>query len=63
MSGDVVALSHTEVIPHLRGRGYGAQIVQGALDDLRARGKRVIPGCWFVREFIDDNERYADLVA
>ena len=63
INGDVVLLPHTEVVRHLRGQGYGAQLVRGALDDLRAQGKQVVPTCWYVRQFIDDNERYADLVA
>ena len=61
--GDVVVLPHTEVAHHLRGQGYGAQVVQGALDDLRRKGRRVVPACWYVREFIDTNEEYEDLVA
>lgn len=61
--GDVVVIPHTRVTPHLRGQGLGAKLVQGALDDLRTQGKQVVPACWYVREFIDDNEEYADLVA
>ncbi len=61
--GDVVVMPHTEVAHRLRGQGYGALVVQGALDDLRSKGKRVVPACWYVREFIDTNREYADLVA
>jgi predicted GNAT family acetyltransferase len=61
--GDLVVLPHTEVAHHLRGQGYGAQLVQGALDDVRSQGKQVVPACWYVREFIDSNDAYADLVA
>ena len=61
--GDVVVLPHTEVVRHLRDQGLGAKLVQGALDDLRARGKRIVPACWYVREFIDENQEYAELVA
>ena len=61
--GDVVVLPHTEVAGHLRGQGLGAVLVRGALEDLRAKGKQVVPACWYVREFIDSNEGYADLVA
>ena len=63
VNGEVVVLPHTEIIPPLRGQGFGAQLVQGALDDLRARGKQIVPVCWYVREFIDGNQGYADLVA
>lgn len=61
--GDVVVLPHTEVAPHLRGKGMGTRLVQGALDDLRSKGKRIVPACWYVRAFVDANEGYADLVA
>ena len=61
--GDVVVLPHTEVARHLRNQGLGAKVVQGALDDLRNRGKRIVPACWYVREFIDSNEENAELVA
>ena len=60
---DAVVLPHTEISLPLRGQGYGAQLVAAALDDLRSQGKRVVPVCWYVREFIGDNEEYRDLVA
>jgi predicted GNAT family acetyltransferase len=63
VNGDIVVLPHTEVMRNLRGRGLAETLVQGALDDLRSQGKRIVPACWFVREFIDDHEDYADLVA
>jgi len=37
--------------------------VQGALDDLRARGAMVIPTCWYVRDYIDAHPEEADLLA
>ncbi len=58
-----VDLFHTEVEPGVRNRGLGAVLVRGALDDLRARGDRVIPTCPFVAAFIRRNPEYADLVA
>jgi predicted GNAT family acetyltransferase len=54
---------HTEIRPALRGQGLGAQLVRGALDDVRAVGGRVVPQCWFVAEFIDENPEYGDLRA
>jgi hypothetical protein len=41
----------------------GARLVLGALDDARAKGRRVLPYCWYVAEFIDANPEYQDLVA
>jgi predicted GNAT family acetyltransferase len=38
-------------------------LVAGALDDVRRSGRTVIPRCWYVAEFIDDNAEYGDLLA
>jgi predicted GNAT family acetyltransferase len=54
---------HTEIDPAHRGRGYGATLVRGMLDDIRARGERVVPRCWFVAEFLETHSEYADLRA
>ena len=61
--GEALAFVHTEIEPALRGRGLGARLVAGALDDVRERGGRVVPLCWFVAQFIGDNPEYAELVA
>ena len=57
--GDEVDLFHTEVRPELRNRGLGETLVRGALDDLRARGERVVPTCPFVAAFIRRHPEYA----
>jgi predicted GNAT family acetyltransferase len=54
---------HTEIIKSHRGRGLGAELVRGALDDVRGAGGKVVAQCWFVVEFIDDNPSYQDLLA
>jgi predicted GNAT family acetyltransferase len=59
--GDVVVFPHTEIEPSRRGQGLGAQLVQYALDDVRAAHRRVEPQCWFVAEFLADHPEYADL--
>lgn len=59
---DVVVMPHTVVAPQLRGRGLGANLVRQALDDVRSRGRRVVPACWYVAEFIGANPAYADLI-
>jgi uncharacterized protein len=61
--GERVVMHHTYTEPRHRGQGYAAQLVEGALDDLRARGRSVVPTCWFVAEFIDGHPEYRDLVA
>jgi predicted GNAT family acetyltransferase len=61
--GDVVVFPHTVVDSARRGQGLGEQLVQGALDDVRATGRKVVPSCWFVAEFLDQHADYADLRA
>ena len=61
--GGAVLLPHTVIDPGRRGQGLGAELVRGTLDDLRTRGERVIPACWYVAEFIDGHPDYADLLA
>ena len=63
VDGDVVVLPHTEIDRTQRGRGLGAILVQGALDDVRAQGRSVVPSCWYVREYIDAHPDEADLLA
>jgi predicted GNAT family acetyltransferase len=60
---DVITMVHTEVDPQFEGEGLGSQLVQLALDDVRARGERVVPQCPFVAAFIDRHPEYADLVS
>ena len=61
--GEALAFLHTEIEPKVRGRGLGARLVAGALDDVRARGRRVVPLCWFVAEFIDAHPEYEEVRA
>ena len=58
-----VVLPHTEIDGRRRGQGLGAVLVQGALDDIRPTGRTVVPSCWYVAQFIDENPEYRFLVA
>lgn len=58
----VIVYPHTKVLPEFEGNGVGAALVRTALDAARAEGARVVPLCWFVREWIDRHPDYADLV-
>ena len=57
-----VLLKHTEVQPGHEGKGYGGKLVQGMLDDLRARGKTVIPICPYAMAWIKRHRDYLDVV-
>jgi uncharacterized protein len=59
---ETVVLPHTEIAQDLRGRGLGAVLVRGALEDVRRSGRTVVPACWFVAEFIDAHPEYRDML-
>jgi predicted GNAT family acetyltransferase len=62
-SGDeVVTINSVVVDPGLRGEGIGTAFIAHVLDDLRDSRRQVIAGCSEVRDFLDRNPEYADLV-
>ena len=63
VDGDIVVFPHTVITPPRRGQGLGEILVQAAMDDVRTEGRKVVPACWFVAEFLGTNPRYADLAA
>jgi predicted GNAT family acetyltransferase len=63
LRGEVVVLPHTVTDPAHRGQGLAAQVVQFALEDVRDAGRTVVPACWYVAQFIDGHQEFADLVA
>lgn len=60
--GDVLVVHHTGVDPAHRGRGLATHLVAGMFDDVRARGLRVDPRCWFVAAHVKAHPDLADLV-
>ncbi|MBY4131541.1 N-acetyltransferase [Rhodococcus fascians] len=62
-SDGVRTFHHTVTLPHFRGRGLAAALTEYALDDTSTQGLKVVPACWFVRDFIDAaGERYSHLI-
>lgn len=59
----LLVFPHTVILEPRRGAGYGTQLVQGALDDVRRKGARIVPECPFVIEFLAQHPEYGDLVA
>jgi predicted GNAT family acetyltransferase len=57
-----IVLLHTEVSEELEGQGLGAQLVAGALEDIRARGLRLVALCPFVSAYLRRHPEYVDLV-
>jgi predicted GNAT family acetyltransferase len=56
-----VIITHTETPPALRGRGIASDLVKGALELIRADGRKVIAGCGFVVDYLRKHPEFADL--
>jgi predicted GNAT family acetyltransferase len=61
--GEVVTMPHTKVFDEFEGQGLASVLVTGALDDIRARGLRIVPECPYVASFVVKHPEYADLLA
>ena len=59
----VLVFPHTVITTPKRGAGYGATLVQGALDDVRAKGRTIVAECPFVERFVREHPEYQDLLA
>ena len=58
----LITVVHTEVREAFAGEGVGSLLVAGMLDDIRARGLKVVPMCPFTRSYLERHPEYADLV-
>lgn len=59
---DIIILTYTYVPQQLGGRGIGKQIVQTVLAHVRESGKKVVPQCSFIAQYICDNPEWEDIV-
>jgi predicted GNAT family acetyltransferase len=63
-ASDSIVLVHTEVLPDAEGMGVGSRLARGALEDVRARGVRLIVECPFITAYLKRHAReYEDLVS
>jgi uncharacterized protein len=60
--GGARVFTHAEVLPEFEGRGVGSALARGALDDVRAGGRSLVPQCAFIRAYIERQPEYGDLV-
>ena len=57
-----IDLLHTIVPQQLEGQGVGSALAKYALDYARQENLKVIPDCWFVKQYIDKHKEYQYLV-
>lgn len=60
--GDRLVFDHTRILPEFAGRSLGGKLASGALDDVRARGLRIVAQCPFIRGWIGKHPAYQDLI-
>jgi uncharacterized protein len=56
-----ITFTHTEVPAELGGRGIGSRLARGALEQVRARGLKVVAECPFMAGYIAKHPEYGDL--
>jgi predicted GNAT family acetyltransferase len=54
--------THTEIFDAFEGKGVGSALARGALDDVRAQGRRLVALCPFIAGYLGRHDEYADLV-
>ena len=63
VSGNSLSFTHTFTDPKRRGQGLAAEIVKFAVDDVESTTDyRVVPMCWYVGEWFDQNPDRAGLL-
>ena len=63
LDGNVITFAHTETPPHARGTGLASRLIEGALQEARARGLKIVPRCSFVKAYVDKHPEVQDLLA
>lgn len=63
LAGDrLVIIDHTEVPGAFRGQGVGVALVERAVEDARAAGKKIIPLCPFAASQFRRHPEWADVL-
>jgi uncharacterized protein len=59
---ETIDLYSTYTPPELRGQGLAAKVVLEALEYAKEKNLKVIPGCWYVRKFLEKHTEYQVIV-
>ncbi|MCR6487613.1 N-acetyltransferase [Amycolatopsis sp. OK19-0408] len=60
--GELTVFTHTEIDDAFGGQGLGKVLAAGALDDVVARGRTIVPVCPFIAGYLKKNPGYEDHV-
>ena len=62
LTPNAVIITHTETPRTLRGRGIASKLLEGALDLIRADGRKVIAGCSFAANYLRTHPEHQAMV-
>jgi predicted GNAT family acetyltransferase len=63
INGSSISFNHTFTNPKLRAKGYAAEVVKFAMDDVESTSdRRVVPMCWYVAKWFDEHPERAGLL-
>ncbi|WP_439377091.1 GNAT family N-acetyltransferase [Amycolatopsis lexingtonensis] len=60
--GELTVFTHTEIDDAFAGRGLGKALAAGALDDVVAAGRTIVPVCPFIAGYLRKHPGYEDHV-
>jgi len=61
--GGAISLTRAFTVPHRRGHGYAAQLVDFAVGEIERGGElTVVPMCWYVAEWFDAHPERAGVL-
>ena len=63
LSGGQMVITHTEVVPRLRGAGFAHKLVDSAAVWAREQKLKIWPACSYARIVLLRSQEHADLVA
>jgi uncharacterized protein len=59
---ETIDLYSTYTPAKLRGQGLAAKVVLAAIEYAKEQNLKVIPGCWYVRKFLEKHPEYESIV-
>ncbi|MCI4009998.1 GNAT family N-acetyltransferase [Brevibacterium sp. ZH18] len=62
LDGNTLELQHTIISEGFSRRGFARTLVTNVLDRMRSEGRKVVPTCSYVQDFLQRFPQYADLV-
>ncbi len=63
INGSSISFNHTYTQPNQRGRGFAAEIVEFAVNDVEANSqRRIVPMCWYVSDWFAERPARAELL-